>query len=153
MDENNRRFSAYTKDDNRKIQVLQNQVMRLKSGLPRDTPLIQLLNTTKDLSIMQLTAFHTLTTVHRTISTGQPGYLASKFKLRSNERGGAFPHRQLNTVEIPQVNLTLSRGGFVFRGATLWNMLPGHMRAGMKAPAFKTALREWVRRNIRPKPP
>ena len=153
LDENNRRFSAFTKEDNRKLQSLQNQVMRIKSGLPRDTPLTQLLKASNDLSVMQLTAYLTLTTTHKTISTGQPGYLAGKLKLRTNEGGGAFPHRQLNTIEVPQVNLTLSRGGFVFRAATLWNMLPSHMRAGMKTTSFKTALHSWIRSNIRPKPP
>ena len=32
-DEVNRRFSTFTRGDNRKLQVLQNKVMRLKSGL------------------------------------------------------------------------------------------------------------------------
>ena len=146
LDENVRRFSSFTKDDNRKLQVIQNKVLRLQSGLPQDTPLTLLLEATNEMSVMQLTAYHTLMTVHRTISTGQPEYLARKLKVRTEGR-----HK--NTVLIPNVNLTISRGGFFYRGATLWNMLPENMRDGMKTPTFRTALRRWIRANIGIRPP
>ena len=45
MDDNNRRFTAFTKEDNRRLQVLQNKVLRLKTGQRRDCPNAQLLET------------------------------------------------------------------------------------------------------------
>ena len=83
LDENRRRFSAFTKDDNRKLQSLQNRVLRLQSGLPQDTPLTVLLERTNEMSVMQQTAFHTLNTVHKVVTSGQLGYLAKKLKLRT----------------------------------------------------------------------
>ena len=43
-DETNRRYTAFTKEDNRKLQTLQNQVLRLKTGLSRYTPTPTLLS-------------------------------------------------------------------------------------------------------------
>ena len=152
FDENRRRFSAFTKEDNRKVQCLHNKVLRLKSGLPQDTPLTQLLDCTNEMSVMQQTAFHTIMTTHRVVTSGQPGYLAKKLKLRT-EGDGIFPHRHMNTIAIPDVELTLSRGGFCYRAACLWNILPSHMRQGMKTVTFKRELKKWVRANISPRPP
>ena len=111
-----------------------------------------LLKSTNDMSIMQLTAYHTIRTVYKTVTSGLPGYLAERLKLRAQEQG-VFPRRQQNKIEVPQGDLTLTRGGFLYRGATLWNMLPDDMRMGMKDETFKTALRRWVKGNIKPKPP
>ena len=152
LDENQRRFSAFTKDDMRKLQILENRVLRLETGLSQDTPLTLLLEKAKKMSVMQQTAFHSIMTVHRVVTSGQPGYLAKKFKLRK-EGDGVFPHRHTNTIVIPDVELTLSRGGFCYRGACLWNSLPANMRSGMSTEAFKSELRRWVRTNIEPRPP
>ena len=62
MDEENRRFAAFTRGDNRKSQTLQNKVMRLKKGLPFSTSTLQLTQATGDLSVQQLTAYSTLVT-------------------------------------------------------------------------------------------
>ena len=151
MDDNNRRYTAFSKSDNRRLQVLQNRVLRLKTGLPRDTHLTDLLQESNCMSVQQLTAYHTLMTVHRVITTGFPKYLANKLKLK---KPGVvvFPHRQLNTIEVPNVNLTLSRGGFIYRGAILWNLLPQIMRSEENPKSFKNQLRKWIKSNISPKP-
>ena len=104
------------------------------------------------MSVMQQTAFHTINTVHKVVTSGQPGYLAQKLQLRT-EGDGVFPQRHVNKIVIPDVDLTLSRGGFFYRGASLWNNLPSYMRCGMKTAAFKRELKKWVRANIGPRPP
>ena len=63
-DENVRRFKAFTKNDNRRLQVLQNQVLRMVTDLGPDTPTTTLLHQAKALSVHQLTAFATLTSLH-----------------------------------------------------------------------------------------
>ena len=37
MDETDRRFLAFSKEDNRRLQVVQNKVLRLKTGLGKET--------------------------------------------------------------------------------------------------------------------
>ena len=75
LDDENRRFSAFTKEDNRRLQVLQNKVMRMKTNLPRDTPTVDLVKAAGDLSVQQLTAYHTVMTLYRSVTSGKPKYI------------------------------------------------------------------------------
>ena len=152
MDENNRRFSAFTKEDNRKLQVLENKVLRLQTGMNRDTPVTTLLTASGDMSVQQITAYSTLMTVFKVVTSGYPGYLAERLRLKKPAEG-IFPARLINTIEVPKVRLTLSRGGFIYRGAKLWNMLPAQMRQENKPGKFKNTLRKWIKENIPYKPP
>ena len=127
--------------------------MQLQTKLERDTPLTQLLKCTGAMSVHQLTAYHTLMTVHRIITSQYPRYLAEKFKLKKAGDEGIFPHRHTNTIKVPNHTLTLSRGGFVVRGASLWNTLPTEMRSLTKKEKFQNKLRKWVKTNIQIRPP
>ena len=93
------------------MQVLQNKVMRLKSGLPFRTSTLELTKYTGDLSVQQLTAYSTLVTANKALFTQQPQYLANKFKLRTNNEDEAFPYRSENKIRI-QANLTIGRSGW-----------------------------------------
>ena len=80
-------------------------------------------------------------------------YLAEKLELRKPDGDDVFPLRQVNTIKVPKTTLTLSRGGFVVRGATLWNKLPMELRSGVKKEYFKKHIRNWVKQNIQIRPP
>ena len=83
MDDSIKRFQAFTKDDCRKLQVLQNKVLRLKTkDFEMNTPTHELLNATADLSVHQLGAYHTMVPANCIIRTGQPKYLADRLVLR-----------------------------------------------------------------------
>ena len=58
------RFSAFSKGDLNKIQILQNKVLWLMCKKDKYTPVSTLLNKCKEMSVNQLGAFHTLLTVH-----------------------------------------------------------------------------------------
>ena len=64
MDETSRKYSAFKKDDLRRLQVLQNVTLRLQTKLNKYTPTDQLLNTSDALSVHQLGALHTITNHH-----------------------------------------------------------------------------------------
>ena len=125
--------------------------MRLQTGLPFRTPTVQLTQATFDLSIQQLTAYTTLVTAQRCISSKQPRYMADKLQLRTNEGNATFPLRQENTLRI-QSNLTLARGGFFCRSSALFNQLPSDLRSNMDPKQFKLRVKAWVRSNIPVKP-
>ena len=78
MDDENRRFHGFSKEDNRRLQVLQNKVMRLKSGTDYKTSTEDLIKLCKELSVQQVTAYHTLMTVFKAVKFGKPCYLAEK---------------------------------------------------------------------------
>ena len=150
-DEEQRRFPAFTRSDNRKLQVLQNRVMRLKSNLPFGTSTVELCRTTGDLSVHQLSAFSTLVTAHKSIISKQPQYLARRLHLRTKQEHPFLPNRHENTLRI-QSNLTISRGGFLHRSSVLYNQLPHEFRSEKCSKIFKTKVKEWVKMNITPRP-
>ena len=151
LDESVRRFPAFTRNDNAKLQVLQNKVMRLKCGLPFDTPTTKLIEVTGDLSVQQLTAYMTLTTAHRAIVKKQPRYFASKLKLRTRENIPVLPDRHQFTFDISS-RLTIVRGGFFYRSASLFNKLPLVLRSCMNPKEFKSKVKDWIRSNVPVKP-
>ena len=137
MDDAVRRFHGFTKDDNRKLQVLQNKVMRLKSGLDYQTSTETLVKTCDELSVQQTTAYHTL----KIVKYRKPSYLAKKLILQQPTDHGIFPHRHLNNIHV-RAGLTLSRGGLVYRGAKLWNSMNPLLKSEEKISKFKKSVRK-----------
>ena len=153
MEDTARRFTTFTKEDCRKLQVLQNKVLRLKTKkYDLNVPTSDLLDSTGDLSVHQLGAYHTIATVHRILRTGQPKYLADKLILNKSREDQAFPSRQLNTITV-KCRLTLTKSGFLYRIARIWNLLPTELRGEVKAEAFKDSVKNWIREHVPRKPP
>jgi hypothetical protein len=152
MDDAARRFHGFTKDDNRRLQVLQNKMMRLKSGLDYQTSTETLVKTCDELSVQQITAYHTLMTTFKIVKFQKPSYLAKKLVLQKPTENAIFPHRQLNNIHA-RADLTLSRGGLVYRGAKLWNCLTPTLKSEESLPTFKKNVRKWIVHNVPAKPP
>ena len=145
MDVTERRFSALTKEDCRKLQVLQNKVLRLKiRNFDRNVPTTELLLAAEDLSVQQLGAFHTAVNVFKITQSGQPKYLAEKLVTP--------PHGQHLSFQV-NCKLNISRSGFLFRGAKIWNLLPSDLKQEPKVGTFKIKLKKWIIANIPAKPP
>ena len=151
LDQESRRFTAFTRGDNRKLQVLQNKVMRLQSGLPFRTSTLHLTEATGDLSVQQMTAHTTLVTAQRSIYFQTPHYLSDRLQVRTHEGNPALPVRHLNTLQI-QSNLTLARSSFFCRASALFNQLPHNMRDALNPKQFKKKSKAWVKRNIQVRP-
>ena len=154
MDDSTRRFKAFTKEDSRRLQVLQNKMLRILLKNPdRNTPTSELLNDSKELSVHQLGAFHTLQTVFKTAYKEEPKYMYERMKQRTPEENGPiFPHRMLNTIQV-DYSMTLSRSGFIFRGSKLWNQLPVNLRSEKCPKVFKKLSKVWVQEQVPIKPP
>ena len=84
------RFTTYTKEDNRKLQVLQNQVCRLIQGnfykYKQDQSTKELLEQCGESSIHQLEAQRTVIMMKKILSSNKPAYLAEKIQRRSEEK-------------------------------------------------------------------
>ena len=152
MDDEVRRFHGFTKEDNRKLQVLQNKVMRLKSGFDYQTPTETLVRICDELSVQQTTAYHTLMMIFKIVRFRKPLYLAKKLMLQQPTGHGIFPHRHLNNIHF-RADLTISRGGLVYRGAKLWNSMNPLLKNEEKISKFKRSVRKWIVHNVPAKPP
>ena len=82
LDMENRCSPTLTKEDNRQLQCLQNKVMRLRSGLPRETPVSTLLSRTGQLSVQQLSAYHSVLQVYKTRKVKEPDYIYTRLFTR-----------------------------------------------------------------------
>ena len=156
MDESDRKFSAFTKEDCRKLQVIQNKVLRLKikTGIyEMNTPTSILLDAAQDLSVHQQGALHTVLLVFKLVTRKKPAYLARKFRLKLADAEHIFPNRQENTIQVKSSKLSISRSGFVYRGGKIWNQLPKSLRSEKKLSVFKRLVKKWVTENIPKKPP
>ena len=153
MDDTVRRSVAFSKEDCRKLQVLQNKILRYKTGnYNLNAPTNDLLDATRDLSVHQLGAYHTVVTVFRVVNTGQPEYLAQKLCLKKPDQDKIFPCRQLHKIEV-NCTLSIARSGFLYRGSRLWNQLSLELRQETRIGVFKTKVRKWVLDHICRKPP
>ena len=142
-DDQQRRSIAFTKEDNMKLQILVNKVLRSLTGLDRDTPVTQLHETTGLLSVHQRTALYTLTSVHKAIQQKKPVYSHSRLQP------------DLTPVNAARVDykLSLSRGSYFYRGSRLYNQLPESLIHSINQTVFKKGAKQWVLKNIPILPP
>ena len=128
------------------------QSLKDETKLPtKNTSCKELIKQSGDLSIHQLTAYHTILQVHKTTQTNKPDYLSKKLVLRKPDGVNIFPIRNINTIHVNR-NLTVSRSGFIYRGASLWNKLPVELRSSNKLEAFRKGAKKWIMENVAVKP-
>ena len=148
------RFSCFTKDDNRKLHVLQNQVTRLLikgSGYDREKKqnmsTEELLEKSGDLSVHQLGALYTLSLTKKILTFKKPEYLAQKLAAapRSGTRSGT-------SIHLEKCSLSMMKEGFVSRGTRLYNLIPVNLKSEENIQKFKKKSKQWIKQNIPLKP-
>ena len=144
------KFLSYTKEDNRKLQVLQNSIMRLLTGLPRETPTSFLLGQTNTLSIQQRIAFQTLILTKKIVSAKKPTYIAEKLIFQNDAK--SMLRGQYGNLNPQNCRLNSSRAGFLYQSAKLFNNLPMEIKLEGNANRFKFGVRNWICANVPIKP-
>ena len=144
------RFTSFTKEDCRKLQVLQNQVLRMQ--IPRtktrsNVSTQELLNYHEDLSVHQLGALSTISMVKKITLSKKPSYLSSRLKKGENPAT-----RCGSVIQLEDFKLGIQREGFVYRGGKLYNQLPLELREEQNIKQFKKKAKIWVRDNVTIKP-
>ena len=148
-DETNRHSTAFRKEDNRKLQVLVNKVLRSLTGLDNDTSTSVLSSTSGQLSVHQRTALFTITSVHKSLKTCEPSYNYLSFNSNQDDA------ENQNYTNCRKINykLSISRCGFYYRGSRLYNQLPASLINNEKQSVFKRKAKLWVKENIPLLPP
>ena len=79
--------------------------------------------------------------------TRKPSHLARRLQLNKERvtRSGA-------TIRETNTSLTLVREGFIYRGSSLYNMIPESMKKETNMEKFKKLSKDWARENIEIKP-
>ena len=150
-------FTSYTKEDNRRIQVLQNKVSRLLLDRQERGRILQhkqnmsteeLLEKTGFLSIHQLGAKNTLVMMKKIMLSRKPKYLADRILPSQVDR---ITRSGTSLITI-KTSLNLRRSSFLYRGMKLYNQLPEPIRKIEKIDNFKEEVHVWVKLNVRVKP-
>ena len=122
----------------KELQILQNKVARIVLHAPFRANRQKMFDDLKWLTVKQLIMYHTLLTVFRVRSTGEPEYLAAAL-CRDNNYG---------KIIVPHTTLSLYMKSFTIRGACNWNSLPASIRQCRKIGPFKKDLRAWIEKQV-----
>ena len=150
-----RRYSpALSKDDHNKLQILQNKVFRLATGLSitQGDSSDQTSDGLWQLSVQQKSAYHSILQVYKTLSTKELEYIFSKSvpedETDNNKHTINTRRKQLEIIRIDN-KLAVSRTSFFYRVSKLWNDLSLSTRKRKKLGSFKTKVKAWIRSNVR----
>ena len=145
----NSRYQSYTTKDNRKLQVLQNNLNRVLLKAKYDTNTEVLLKETKSLSIQQMIAYQTAVLAFKIINTGKPSYIASRMKRIET---GLALRDQKGKIRLEKRRLAITKEGFIHRASIILNNIDEDLRNEDNLKKFKLGMREWVLKNISTKP-
>ena len=124
--------------DLNKLQYRQNKTEKFVLNFPPWSCRETIFDEIEWLSVRQLIAYHTLLAVYNIKKKKCLETLAERL-LRVNQNGH---------IIVPNVQLSLYRNSFVFRGALLWNRLPREITQEKRQQKFKTQMRSWVLKNV-----
>ena len=149
-DEETRKHIAMTKEDLRKLQVAENSVMRLMTGLDYKSSTMELLQKSNLLSVNQLIAYHTLVQVYNIQSKQLPSFHYRRLFGRLDSQVST---RSVRNQECRiEFSSSQARGSFFYQGGLLWNRIPQQMKNIPNLPIFKKQARRWTLNNILAKP-
>ena len=120
------------------LQVLQNKAGQIVAHKPPHTNRNSLYDQLGWFTVTQLIIYHTALLIFKIRKSAEPEYLAKI--LGKDGRTGK--------IMIQNIRIGLVQDSFCFRGSASWNSLPESLRKMEKIGPFKTALKDWVLKNI-----
>ena len=130
-----------------KIQVIQNDMMRLLKGTNRKshTNMEKLRKELKMMSVNQLSVYHVAIEMFNIINNKSSESLHEQMKLES--RGYGLRGLDDGKVKVPEKGKK-SCNGFHYMGPKLWNFLPKHIRKTNIRNIFKEKLKDFIWESI-----
>ena len=139
--------TSISKEDMRRLQVLQNKALRLLLRKPRETPVMTLLKEANQLSVHQLVAYHTANQTFKVFKNQEPSYHYQR--LFGDSLNQQHTRAETNRVEF---NRSLGRYSFFYHASHIWRALPYHIKTAQTVERFKRELKPWISRTISMKP-
>ena len=144
---------SLTKEDMRKLQVLQNRIEKTIYAREKNInlkeiehmPTAKLMEENDILSAHQMGAQSILMLTRKILLSGKPEHLRHQLTYKSGRTGTAW-----RLTSIPRLCITSSN--FINKGIRLWNMLDPDIQQIESVTIFKERMKKWVRTNIPVKP-
>ena len=144
-DDQARKSTAFTKEDNMKLQIIVNKVLRSHWAGQGHT----CHNSTRyQFSVHQRCTLYKITYVHKAIKQKQPAYSHTQFQSDP----APLNMRNVGASRV-EYKLSISRGSYYYRGRRLYNQLPDSLTQSVKKSVFKKEAKKWVLKNIPVLPP
>ena len=120
-----------------KLQVLQNRALRIINKTNRYTPVTELHNLTKMLTLQQRRNFHTHVFMYKATHDSLPSYMISNFRKASEVHSYRTRAALSDSLFVYPSKLTVGKGRMSHRGAISWNSLPVEIRNAPTLSLFK----------------
>ena len=146
-----RTSASLTKEDVRKLQVLQNKCLRIMTHSDYKTPTVSLLQKTNTLSVHQMMAQFSLSQVFSIYKSKLPTYHYSRLFVNTQAE---LRTRSANDYSVNRIEfkLSIARTNFFYQSSRLWSALPEDIKAARNKSIFKKLSKSWVKSNILVKP-
>ena len=118
--------------------MIQNKLAGFNTFSALDTKRCQMYHQLEWMTVNQLICYHTLLTVYRVRTTGEPEDLAT-CPMRYNRNGN---------IIIPQSNMELYRKAFLYRAVNSWNEVTKNIRNIPIQRNFKKHVKTWILEEI-----
>ena len=142
LDQETRRSITTTKEDMRKLQVLQNKALRIFHRKSYDTPTVQLLQESNQLSVHQLVAYHSAVQVYKIRDSQKPSYHYERLFCSREQQTRSLA----NETSRIDFELSLARNSFFYQ-ARIWNSLPQALKLSSKLSRFNILSKDWIKKN------
>ena len=150
MDEEARAIPTMTKEDLRRMQVLQNKCLRLITNSDFKTPTSSLLYQSGSLSVHQRIAHLSLAQVYTIYQTKNPVYHHNRLFGRNAANNQPDARTVISEYRVNRIEfkLSLSRSSFFYQSSRLWSALPDTVKSAANKSIFKKQCKAWVKANI-----
>lgn len=126
----------------KRMQILQNKVMRLILCCDRLTPRIFMLNCLQWMSVRQRVEFNTLIFVYRVTKGMAPQYLSSTIIYGRDVH--RYETRRAGDLRMPNFRKTCTQNSLFYKGYSLFNELPDTAKQANSLREFKKHCKDFV---------
>ena len=134
--------NSISKEDIERVQKLQNTAIRFVYGLRRFDHVSSFRQDAKLPLMEDVCRVLTCCMVHKTLTLGEPEYLARRLRRRGEVALRGTRHGEM--LHFPRVRLEGGRKSFSYFGPTLYNDLPPSVKATGAVSAFKSKIKKVI---------
>ena len=135
-------WSNTTKENIRKLQLVQNFACRIVLGLKKYDHITEGLKSLNWISVKDKLLLNDLVMVHKCLHGQMPNYLSDKFIKRSKIHDRNT--RKKDELNLPKCRLKIGQRSFAFRGAKSYNDLPDDIKKTRDIKHFKKNLYNYL---------
>ena len=135
-------WSNTTKENIRKLQLVQNFACRIVLGLKKYDHITEGLKSLNWISVKDKLLLNDLVMVHKCLHGQMPNYLSDKFIKRSKIHDRNT--RKKDELNLPKCRLKIGQRSFAFRGAKSYNDLPDDIKKTRDTKHFKKNLYNYL---------